>query len=235
MTSPPIEPILGLRTLDVPPGAELTAWWLVNLAPGPVAAATKMLKLMGCGLQVLEETATGRLTRKQRRFLVLNAPACCIQAVKEYAGGAFDPEKRGTAYLVAGEVDGATRVNNSDAKFGLSPMGLVNSSATSQPFLRKVPCSFRARGKHSAPDTNFTAYKYYLEEPDFLAPTVDDFFALEEHPSAAAFLALDDRLSATEPSAASTLEASEPAPDPPEASEANLPADSAASKPAGTS
>lgn len=192
--------------------------------------------LTGAGLQVLEDIPKGRITQNTHRLVVLNAPACCVQSGKDYPGGAFDPERRGAACIVAGEVDGVTKVNNSDAKWGLNPMGLVNSSATSQPFLRKVPCSFRARGKHSAPDINFTAYKYYLEEPDFLAPSVDDFFALEDHPSAADFLALDAQPSSAEPSSADPPEASEPAPeatDPPGASEANAHAPLAAPKPAG--
>jgi hypothetical protein len=181
-----------------------------------------------CGLQVLEDTATGCLTRKRRQCPVFSAPVCCVHALEGYTGGAFDPEKRGAAYIVAGEVEDVIRVNNSDAKWGLNPLSLVvNSSATSQPLLRKVTCTLRPRGKNSAPDTNFTAYKYYLEEPGF--------FALDEHPAAADFLALDDQPSAAEPSTEHPPVASEPAPaatDPSGALEASAPAASA-SKPAG--
>ena len=187
-----------------------------------------------CGLQVLEDTITGRLTRKRRQFPVFNAPACCVHALEGYMGGAFDPEKRGAAYIVVGEAEGAIKVNNSNAKWGLNPMGPgSNSKATSQPLLRKVTCSLRPRGQHSAPDTNFTAYKYYLEEPGFLASTEDDIFALNQHPSAADFLALGEQPSAAEFSTANPPEASEPANDQPGPSEATAPAASAASKPAG--
>ena len=180
-----------------------------------------------CGLQVLEDTATGRLTRKRRQFPVFRAPVCCVHALEGYPGGAFDPEKRGAAYIVAGEVEGVIKVNNSDALWGLNPMSLVvNSLATSHPLLRKVPCSLRPRGQHSAPDLNFTAHKYYLEEPGF--------FALDEHPAAADFLALAQP-STADPSTENHLGASEPAPeanDPPGASEVNAPA-APASKPSG--
>jgi len=134
------------------------------------------IPLTGCGLQVLEDIPKGRLLRSILNVPVFDKPPAAVQALKGYQEGAFDPEKRGAAYLVVTVpgVAGVIKTNSNDAQWGLNPMGAVNQSETSQPSMRKIPCTCRSRDFCTAPVVAFTPYKFWLVEPGFLASAADN-------------------------------------------------------------
>ena len=122
---------------------------------------------------------------------VFSDPPGREQVLEGYEGGKFDPEIRGAACIVVKVrgVKGVIKTKNREAKWGLNPMGKENNSMTSQPGMRKVPCTFRKRLKHPAPDINCTPHILWLEE--------------------------DGTLSAAEPSVDNPSDASDPEPDAP--------------------
>jgi len=147
---------------------------------------------------------------------ILNVPVFDNPPATEQAltGYQFDPEKRGTAYFVVTVkgVEGLIKTNKHSATWGLNAMGPANQSGTSQPPMRKVPCTCRPRELCTAPVIGFTPYKFWLEESGFLASAADD------QPTAAPATPPEPAPEADPPGADDQQRPSASANDPPEAS-----------------
>ena len=120
-------------------------------------------------MQVHEDIREGRLCRVLHCELnvpVFSAPPGREQPLEGYDGGAFDPEKRGAAYIVVKvkNVEGVIKTNNRGAPWNLNPCGCAaNQSRTTEQFMWKDPCSCRPCRGHTAPEIDFTPYKYSLK------------------------------------------------------------------------